>query len=221
MTQSSLWQDNQQSSHFAEICNALYERELRLLANRETENVNVLQRRLKSLSYYINKTANLMTQVNEQGNSPLTLDVQNATWSSKQALQIPLSGQVLESINSWYLRLLQKEPKSLLGLVIPVLVNDHVVLDCIDGINADKKRLRTNVFGWFSLTLDTEEQAEQIKTQRLLKPNKKTMLAACAGHRWQNSLNASRLRPIIPSLRELLLSCAINWQNFKRPRSYR
>ncbi len=33
MTQTSLWQDNKQHTTFAEICNALYERELRLLAS--------------------------------------------------------------------------------------------------------------------------------------------------------------------------------------------
>ena len=215
MTQSSLWQDNQQSSNFAEICNALYERELRLLANLETENVKAVQGRLKSLPYYINKTANLMTQVNELGASPLKLDVQNASWSSKQALQIPLAGQELESTVSWYLTLLEKQQKSALGLVIPVLVEDHIVLDCIDGVNVEEQKLRTNVFGWFSL-VDIDKE----KASHLLKPNKKVMLAACAGHRWQKSAKTSKLRPIIPSLRELLLSCAINWQNFKQPRPY-
>jgi len=220
VTQSSLWQDNQQSSDFAEICNALYERELRLLANLETDNVKAVQGRLKSLPYYINKTANQMTQVSELRATPLKLDVQNATWSSKQTLQVPLAGQELESIVSWYQALLEKQQKSALGLVIPVLVDDHIVLDCIDGVNVEKQKLRTNVFGWFSLIDLVEEKAEHTKAQRLLKPNKKVMLAACAGHRWQKSAKTSRLRPIIPSLRELLLSCAINWQNFKQSRSY-
>lgn len=221
MTQSSLWQDNQQSGNFAEICNALYERELRLLANLETENVKAVQGRLKSLPYYINKTANLMTQVSELGASPLKLDVQNATWSSKQASQLPLAGQELENTISWYLTLVEKQKKSVLGLVIPVLVGDHIVLDCIDGVDLEKQKLRTNVFGWFHL-IDVIEKNNKpnSKAQRLLKPNKKVMLAACAGHRWQSSAKTARLRPIIPSLRELLLSCAINWQNFKRPGTY-
>ena len=67
---------------------------------------------------------------------------------------------------------------------------------------------------------------------KLLKPNKKVMLAACAGHCWQitphntfysttdnkkSTTSARKLQPIIPSLRELLLSCAINWKDFKQP----
>ena len=38
--------------------------------------------------------------------------------------------------------------------------------------------------------------------------------AACAGHRWRNKRKSS---PVIPSLRELILSCQINWKNFKLP----
>ncbi|PCI02347.1 MAG: hypothetical protein COB81_05320, partial [Flavobacteriaceae bacterium] len=65
MTQSSFWQTNKQNNDFAELCNALYEREVHLLANTEMISIQYMQGRLKSLPYYINKTANLMTQVNE------------------------------------------------------------------------------------------------------------------------------------------------------------
>jgi hypothetical protein len=51
-------------------------------------------------------------------------------------------------------------------------------------------------------------------TAQLLKPNKKVMSAACAGHRW---LNVNKANPSMLSLREILLSCAINWHNFKQP----
>ena len=81
MTQASLWQEPQQSVNYAELCNALYERELRLLANIEFATPQALQNRLKSLSYYINRTALLMTQTN----SPLELDIQNAAWQVKQS----------------------------------------------------------------------------------------------------------------------------------------
>lgn len=210
MSQNSLWQTHQQNNDFADICNALYERELRLLANTETATVQSIQGRLKSLSYYINRTANLLTQVNTQGISPLTLDVQNASWSAKQAAKIPLVNQTKNEVYSWYLA-----DKLVLGLVVPIMDNQHIILDCIDGIDTQNKRLRTNTSGWFSLIVNNNEACES--SHKLLKPNKKVMLAACAGHCWKNNAHHSKLRPIIPSLRELLLSCAINWKDFKQP----
>jgi hypothetical protein len=217
MSQNSLWQTNQQNNDFAEICNALYERELRLLASAEISTAKGVQGRLKSLSHYVNRTANLMTRVNEQGQFPLALDVQNATWSAKQSSQLPLTGEDEGAIFSWYVDLLTKKNKSVLGLVVPVLVEDHVILDCIDGVDLDEHSLRTNVSGWFSLRPTVEQAIGDANSRRLLKPNKKVMQAACAGHRWQHCHSKTKLRPVIPSLRELLLSCAINWQNFKQP----
>lgn len=217
MTQSSLWQDNKQNNDFAEICNALYERELRLLANAEITTAAGVQGRLKSLPHYINRTANLMIKVSEQNHLPLSLDVQNATWSAKQSSQLPLTGEEDSVIFSWYLALLNNTTKPILGLVVPVLVDDHIIVDCIDGLDIDKNRIRTNFSGWFSLTPLNEQEIANAHARRLLKPNKKVMLAACAGHRWQHCDSKAKLRPIIPSLRELLLSCAINWKDFKQP----
>ena len=213
MSQNSLWQPNQQTNDFAEICNALYERELRLLANFEAATVQNVQGRLKSLSHYVNRTANLMVQVNEQGSSPLALDVQNATWSAKQGGKLPLSGQTEQGINAWYLSLLAKPNASPLGLVVPVLRGEHIILDCIDRVDSETKRMRTNVSGWFLLTNSTALTEDSVREPKLLKPNKKVMLSACAGHCWQNGSKAS---PVIPSMRELLLSCAINWHDFHK-----
>jgi len=213
MSQNSLWQPNQQSNELAEICNALYERELRLLANVEAATVQKVQGQLKSLSYYINRTANLMVQVNEQGGSPLALDVQNATWSAKQGGKLPLSGQTEQEINAWYLPLLTNPNALPLGLVVPVLRGEHIILDCIDRVDSETKRVRTNVSGWFLLTNSTVLTEGTVREPQLLKPNKKVMLSACVGHCWQNGNKAS---PVIPSMRELLLSCAINWPDFHR-----
>lgn len=213
MSQTSLWQTNQQNNDFAEVCNALYERELRLLANVEPVTIQSVQGRLKSLPYYINRTANLMTQVNAQGTSPLTLDVQNASWSAKQASKLPLASQINQDASSWYLALLTKRNTSLLGLVVPVLRGEHIILDCIDRVDYEKKRLRTNASGWFSLLDSIALVNSSTNERQLLKPNKRVMLAACAGHNWQNGYKAS---PIVPSLRELLLSCAINWHDFHK-----
>ena len=213
MSQYSLWQTNQQNNHFAELCNALYERELHLLANTEITSTQEVQGRLKSLPHYINRTASLMVKINEQGNSPLTLDVQNATWSTKQASKLPLAGQTAQEINAWYLALLSKSKTPPLGLVVPVLRSEYILLDCIDRVDNEKKRLRTNASGWFSLSGSIDPVVGSAKKIQLLKPNKKVMLAACAGHSWQSGNKAG---PIIPSLRELLLSCAINWQDFHK-----
>jgi hypothetical protein len=204
MSQNTLWQTNKQNNDFAELCNALYEREIHLLAN--------IEGRLKSLPYYINRTANKMVNVNELGLSPLTLDVQNATWSAKQASKLSVLIQPEEDVHSWYLALINQTKKVPLGLPVPILRDEHIFLDSIDGIDTDKKRIRTNVSGWFSLKDDHVESPS-----RLLKPTKKVMLAACAGHQWQDQVNTNKLRPVIPSMRELLISCAIDWQNFKRP----
>ncbi|MCI2283300.1 hypothetical protein L3081_07640 [Colwellia sp. MSW7] len=230
MSQTSLWQTNQQNIDFSELCNALYERELRMLANTESASIKSIQGRLKSLPYYINRTAILMVQVKTQGITPLELDIQNASWSAKQANKLSLSGQTKQAVLSWYLT--KKIP---VGLVVPILNDNHIILDCIDRVDVINKRLRTNIAGWFSLIEgehNCDEKSHQTHSLKLLKPNKKLMLAACAGHCWQKSIseNASdtanlnnftgstvKLRPIIPSLRELLLSCAINWKDFKQP----
>lgn len=210
MSQNSLWQSQKQNNDFAEICNALYERELRLLANANIDSVQKIQGRIKSLSYYINRTANLMTQVHQQGGSPLTLDIQNASWSAKQAAKLPLNNQSTDDVCSWYL-----SDKLVLGLVVPIVNSQHISLDCIDRIDDQNRRIHTNTLGWFSLMPPSNEDGK--KTSRLLKPNKKVMLAACAGHTWQHHDSTMKLRPAMLSLRELLVSCAINWKDFKQP----
>lgn len=227
MSQTSFWQTdsqntlqlNLQGSDVAELCNALYERELRLLATTELASVQNIQGRLKSLPYYVNRTAHLMVTVKAQGITPLNLDSQNASWSAKQAAKLSLAGQTANDIYSWYL-----SNKISLGLVVPILHDKRVVLDCIDRIDIESKRLRTNGSGWFSLSeqdVKTQDESSRYNSIKLLKPNKKVMLAACAGHCWQvtkpSKTTTTKLQPIIPSLRELLLSCAINWQDFKQP----
>jgi len=204
MTQKTLWQQQQQSVNYAELCNALFERELRLLANTECTAPQTVQGRLKSLSYYINRIALLMTQ----SDSPLQLDIQNAVWQAKQSSKLPLSGQETENVNTWYLSI-----NLPLGLIIPVLANGYIFLDCIDRVDNEKQRIRTYISGWFYLSNAEKQTHPKVK---LLKPNKKVMLAACSGHLWQGS---KKMRPIIPSLQGLLLSCSINWNNFKEPLS--
>jgi len=218
--QTTLWQDEQNSSDFAELCNALYEREINALTLLDISSPQVIQGRLRSLPYYIKRTAYLMIQCQ----SPLDLDVQNASWSAKQATTIPLSGQEVDKVNQWYINQVLT-----LGLVVPIAEGTRIVLDSIDRIDEEKQRFRTNVYGWFSLTEPSlsnslpsdqlsngtlAESAENLENKRLLKPTKRVMTAACTGHCWINNTKAN---PIIPSLRELILSCGINWRNFKHP----
>ena len=192
-----------------------YEREVALLARVDVERVEVLQSRLQSLPYYVQKAAHAMVNAD----TPMILDSQNATWSSKQTRSLPTTGQESEAIAKWYLT--QDIP---LGLVVPIEVGERLVLDCVDRFDKEKSRVRTNVHGWFELTQTSPHQnhSEQATSPRqsyqsqakLLKPTKKTMMASCAGHVWQNN---KPCRPVTPTLRELLLSCAINWKNLKKP----
>jgi hypothetical protein len=211
MSQSSLWQINTETGDFAELCNALYQREISIIAKSDFISASAVQARLQSLSYYITRTAHAMVQVISQEHSPLLLDTQNASWSAKQSTKMPLAGQETEQeilrAMQWYL-----QEGIYVGLVVPVLLVDHIIIDCIDRIDLNKQRLHTNVGGWFSLT--PEHTPTVAVNKRLLKPNRKIMLSACAGHCWQRH---NKQLPIIPSLRELLLSCSINWKNFKKP----
>jgi hypothetical protein len=203
-SQTLLWQAHQQSSDFSELCNALYERELSNYAKGEHSSLAQLQGRIKSLPHYVKRTADAMLRAQ----SPLILDVQNASWSAKQARQIPSLRQIVaadEIVTPWY-----KSVKLSHGLVVPIALETHIVLDSIDRIDNDNKRFRTNIHGWFNLN----EPLVTAKNIALLKPTKPVMTAACSGHYW---LNQKKSQPRIPSLRELLLSCAINWRNFKQP----
>lgn len=203
MSQASLWQEQQLSADYAELCNALYERELRTLSLVNIKSVESIQGRLKSLPYYVKRTAHLMTQAQ----SPLVLDAQNASWSAKQSASIPLTGQEREVIWQWY-----QSFNVVPGLVVPVLVNNTLMIDCVDRVDTNHNRFHTNANGWF--TAERVLSTYTSESIRLLKSNKKVLSAACAGHRWGQK---GVLRPQIPSMRELLLSCAINWRNFKRP----
>ena len=213
MSQSSLWQIQTETGNFAELCNGLYQREISIIAKGDFASSQAVQTRLQSLPYYINRTAHAMTQVIIEGHSPLLLDCQNASWSAKQSKKMPLSGQEtqqeLDKVFAWYL-----QEGICVGLAVPVLLFDHIIIDCIDRIDVDRQRLRTNVGGWFSLAVTNNVTEGNDVNKQLLKPNKKIMASACAGHCWQ--ANTKQL-PVIPSLRELLLSCSINWKNFKKP----
>jgi hypothetical protein len=149
-----------------------------------------------------------------QAQTPLVVDVQNASWSAKQGAKLPLSGQDINAVNKWYLSINITH-----GLVVPIHCDTHIELDCVDRVDIEHHRFRTNTHGWFKLgeNIDAVYDVDGDKEFQLLKPNKKVMTAACTGHCW---INNHKTNPLIPSLRELLLSCTINWRNFKQPVTY-
>lgn len=216
MSQELLWPNASHSNHYAELCNALYERELNMLSVSQVSSVTGVQAKLKSLPYYIKRTADAMVSSQHNTGMALTLDTQNASWLFKQQKKLPLSGQDVESVWQWY----HKETV-VVGLVIPILVENRIVLDSIDKVEANvgiksenNFRFRTNVYGWFDKKrIFDSTMAPGV----LLKPNKRVMSAACAGHCWQS--DHTHL-PKTLSLRELLLSCTINWRNFNNTVSF-
>lgn len=202
--QSQLWQQNGQSLEFSELCNALYERELAILSQDSHLTLPSIKGRIKSLSHYIKKTADAL--LTAEPKSPLNLDIQNASWFAKQAKNMPSISQMEnyhDVVLSWYQH--QALPY---GLVIPIAHENSIVLDCINKIDFEKNRLRTNVHGWF----DLQNPHLNNHDYYLLKPTKRVMTAACIGHQWHGEI---KLQLRIPSLRELLLSTNINWKNFK------
>lgn len=210
MSQISIFEGASQSASYAQLCNALYERELHLLAINKGSSVAGIQAKLKSLPYYINRTADFMVQTELKAKTPLVLDTQNASWSFKQQKKTPLTNQHSEDVWAWY-----QNTALARGLIVPILLNNRIVLDSIDRVDISNTnyRFRTNSHGWF----DEKKVFESKEKFGLLKPNKKVMIAACSGHCWQND---QIHLPIMLSLRELLLSCAINWQNFRNTVSF-
>ena len=194
------------STQFSELCSALYEREINLLANAKLSTKEQIQSRLKSMNYYVKRTAGSMLAAQ----SPLLLDLQNASWTEKQSKQLPIKEQTDAEIQKWY-----QNNKLCLGLVVPVLIKEHektrIMIDCIDRIDGENQRFRTNYCGWFYLNQTPSHQDENYT---LLKPNKKVFTAACSGHQWQGN---RRTQTLTLPLRELLLSCQINWRNLRLP----
>jgi hypothetical protein len=203
MNQGELWQNVKLQPQLAELCRALYQHEVLALAQlpHELFTIRQLQARLKSLPYYIDITANKLIH----SEAPMALDVVNASWIVKQSSKPPYLKQTPSLVCQWYLSF--RWP---LGLVIPILDQGRILLDSIDRIDSQQQKFRANYAGWFHLGKNSTVSDTRFQ---LLKPTKAIMMAACAGHRWQGNrvLSPQRL-----SLRELMLSTAINWNNFKK-----
>ncbi|GAB3034690.1 hypothetical protein [Bowmanella dokdonensis] len=202
--QTDIFRDDQAQLHYAELCNALYERELLSLA--QSSNLSLLKRRLKGLSHHIKRVASSMLA--HQG--PLELDIHNASWQARHAAHCPghgSDGKLFEWLHK----------HACLGLPVPVWLGElgceHLELDSVDRIDRENRCLHLNKHGWFSLD-GTHQDHQYLETRKLLLPTKPTLTAACCGHSWKHQ---RRTQPRTLSLRELLLSNQINWKNFRKP----
>lgn len=190
--------------NFAELSNALYERELQVLANSPITDPALLKRKLKGLTHHIkNATVHLL-----EGNAPVKVDVHNGSWQAKQNTKCPLSTQTPDRTLQWYSQTAKQ------GNIVPVYVEalgvQHIELDCIDIMASD--RVHLNKFGWFSKTGEYFDIVPKQARYLLLKPTKSIIVAACAGHCWAAQ---GKSIPRALSLRELLLSTEIDWKTFK------
>ncbi|WP_404402633.1 hypothetical protein LG288_04980 [Idiomarina seosinensis] len=204
--QTDIFQPIAQHGDFAELCVALYEREVNQLAQIEDMPVRALQRRLASLPFYIQRAAHGCLRAEQE--APLSLDVQNASWQATQASKCPvnpLSGQTVKTQQQWF------KKHAALGLVVPVAYQTAelktIFLDSIDRVDAQYNRVHLNYRGWFNFSGDGEPPSET-----LLKPNKRVMTAASCGHQWNHK---RRINPRTLTLRELLLVATLDWKKFQ------
>lgn len=204
--QADFFAQGNEVKHVAELCNALYERELHYLATHGPSQLSLLRRRLKGLSHHIRRAAYFLAS----NDAPIDVDVHNASWQAKQAAKCPGSNADKDKTADWYYRYASP------GLVVPVNVtlldNQHIELDSVDRIDKEKHRVHLNKHGWFTTQGESAEEAASDVSKVLLKPSKAIMTAACCGHAWNHK---GRKMPRTLSLREMLLSTTLNWKTFR------
>jgi hypothetical protein len=209
--QTNIFNLAEQYPNVAELCNALYERELMSLATSNIKDPILLKRKLSGLTYHIKNAAEFL--INEP--TPIDVDVHNGTWKSKQSLRCPATKSVSSSeeiarTENWFKKYHYH------GAVVCIYVNEygneHIELDSIDMIPTPANKLHTNKYGWFTLNGESLEEGKSHVTHQLVKPNKAILSAACSGHTWNTKGKAT---PRALSLRELLLSTNINWKTFR------
>ncbi|WP_111914056.1 hypothetical protein [Lysobacter sp. N42] len=203
--QTDIFSQTQHSEVFAELCCALYEREVTTLGYSSFDPARI-KSRLKSLPFYIQKAAWGLIY----SSSELKLDIQNASWQAKQSNKPPKK-TTSSALATW----IDKHVAP--GLPLPVWVSQNdvvtVKLDSVDRIDYEQKRFHLNRWGWFHF--NGEQLQEEDATCTVLKPTKTIMGAAAAGHCWNHQ---GKLPPVALSLRELLLSTLLDWPNFQSVR---
>lgn len=204
--QTHLWQQRTSQHVLAELCNALYERELKRLSADENMTLPVLQKRLASLPYYIKRAAEHISNLF----TPLDLDSQNGSWIAPQSAKAFSDKQQADKTSEFYTQ------HAKMALVVPISIShygiEQVVLDTIDEIDHANERLHCNQQGWFTFSGEQIEPSH-LYQKFLLKPSKPVMTAACCGHQW---LNLRKTTPRLLALREMLLASQINWRQFAK-----
>lgn len=194
------------SAAFAELCTALYERELNLLAHQHQVAISLLQRRLQSLPYHVKNAARGMLE----SDAPYTLDVQNASWQAPQKRRLAMSATQPSKLQKW----LQRDAR--LGDTVPVFdlrgPIQLVRLDSIDRIDHTQQRVHCNMHGWFNFSgdcLEPETPNQPLPSQLwLLKPDASNLTAAFCGHQWNHK---GKVDPRTLSLREVLLATTVDF----------
>lgn len=205
--QVDIFADDLQQRHFAELCNALYERELQTLAQQSINSVSLLQRKLAGLSHHIKNAAeHLLCH-----QAPIEVDIHNASWQSKQAAKCVVSRHDGQKTALWF------ERHAFRGLAVPVYVEQmgqqSIELDSIDRVDSNKQLVHVNKHGWFYFSGEPQVvSTNRLQHKTLLLPCKINMIAACCGHTWNHR---NRTSPRALSLREMLLSTTINWKTFR------
>ena len=205
--QVDIFSNDTQQKHFAELCNALYERELFTLSQQKSNNVHLLQRRLGGLSHHIRRAAEHL--LNHQ--APIDVDIHNASWQAKQAATCMIQKADMDKTRDWFAL------HARMGLVVPVYLMEtgveHLELDSVDRIVWEEQRLHLNKNGWFQFDGSCpRSNSDPLNNTRLLVPAKASLSAACCGHSWNHK---GKYQPRTLTLRELLLSSQINWKTFK------
>jgi hypothetical protein len=207
--QVDIFSEDHRQLHFAELCNALYERELASLSQLPMANISLLQRKLAGLRHHVKRTAYSLLQ----HSSPLTVDIHNASWQAKQAAKCMAHHYDLIKTQNWFSQDIQIG--SAIAIHVQSLGFEHIELDSIDKLALSDQRLHANKFGWFNITgcpIQEDLTDPQAITVRLLKPTKAIFSAGCCGHSWTHK-GKGHNRAL--SLRELRLSLSIDWKTFR------
>ncbi|RWU12267.1 hypothetical protein EGC76_03500 [Pseudidiomarina gelatinasegens] len=188
------------SGAFAELCTALYERELKQLAQQEQISISLLQRRLQSVPYYVQNAARGMLE----SDAPYTLDVQNASWQTPQKKHLTVSSTQASKLQRWLSR------SARLGDTVPIFdlqsAIQQVRLDSIDRIDKAQHRVHCNMHGWFNFEGKClETGSDQLW---LLRPDATNLAPAFCGHQWSHK---GRIDPRTLTLREVLLATTVDF----------
>ena len=190
------------SAAFAELCTALYERELNQLAHQQHVATNLLQRRLQSLPYHVKNAARGMLE----SDAPYTLDIQNASWQAPQKRQLTISAGQASKLDKWLSRQARLgDAVAIADLHGPIR---QVRLDSIDRIDKQQRRVHCNMHGWFDFTGRCFEANPHATELYLLKPDVSNLAPALCDHQWNHK---GKVDPRTLSLREVLLATTIDF----------